>query len=88
VFFLDPSLETAISVYGIMSAGAVFVPLDSNAPPARIAYVINDCGIRHIISGKKQSRNLNKVLEESISLESVIGIDEKLPVKNGFMGGN
>jgi acyl-CoA synthetase (AMP-forming)/AMP-acid ligase II len=51
--FLDPSLETAISVYGIMSAGAVFVPLDSNAPPARIAYVINDCGIRHIICGKK-----------------------------------
>ena len=79
--FLDSSLETAISVYGIMSAGAVFVPLDSNAPPARIAYLINDCGIRHITSGKKQSRSLNKVLEENISLEGVIGIDEKFPVK-------
>ncbi|RZK13111.1 MAG: amino acid adenylation domain-containing protein [Flavobacterium sp.] len=79
--FLDPSLETAISVYGIMSAGAVFVPLDPNAPPARIAFVINDCGIRHIISGKKQSRSLNKVLEEDVSLKVVIGIDEKLPVK-------
>lgn len=78
--FLDASLETAISVYGIMSAGAVFVPLDSTAPPARIAYVINDCGIRHIISGKKQSRSLNKVLDEKISLECVVGIDEKLPV--------
>ena len=79
--FLDLSLETAIAVYGIMSAGAVFVPLDSNAPPARIAYVINDCGIRHIISGKKQSRSLNKVLQENISLEVVIGMDEQLPVK-------
>ena len=80
--FLDPSLESAISVYGIMSAGAVFVPLDSNAPPARIAYVISDCGIRHIISGKKQSRSLKKVLQENISLEVVIGMDEKLPVKS------
>ena len=79
--FLDSSLETAISVYGIMSAGAVFVPLDTNAPPARIAFVINDCGIRHIISGKKQSRSLNKILAENISLESIIGIDEQLPVK-------
>jgi acyl-coenzyme A synthetase/AMP-(fatty) acid ligase len=78
--FLDPCLEAAISVYGIMSAGAVFVPLDANAPPARIAYVINDCRIRHIISGKKQSRSLNKVLEEDISLECVFGIDEKLSV--------
>jgi len=79
--FLEPSLETAISVYGIMSAGAVFVPLDANAPPARIAYAINDCGIKHITSGTKQSRSLIKVLEENISLEWVIGIDEKLPIK-------
>ncbi|RYG32892.1 MAG: amino acid adenylation domain-containing protein, partial [Chitinophagaceae bacterium] len=79
--FLDPSIETPIAVYGIMSAGAVFVPLDPNAPPARIAYVLNDCGIRYMISGKKQIRSLNKVLEENISLEAVIGIDEKLSVK-------
>ena len=79
--FLDPSLETAISVYGIMSAGGVFVPLDPNAPPARIAYVINDCGIRHIISGKKHGRSLKKVLQENISLEVVIGVDERLSVK-------
>ncbi|NTS40740.1 amino acid adenylation domain-containing protein [Flavisolibacter sp. BT320] len=79
--FLETSLETAISVYGIMSAGAVFVPLDSNAPPARIAFVLKDCGIRHLISGKKQSRSLNKVLEEDVSLEVVIGIDQKLQVK-------
>jgi amino acid adenylation domain-containing protein len=77
---LEPSLETAISVYGIMSAGAVFVPMDPNAPPARNAYVINDCGIRHIIITKKQSRSLKKVLQEATSLEVVIGLDEKLPV--------
>ena len=79
--FSEPSLETAISVYGIMSAGAVFVPLDSNAPPARIAYVINDCGIKHIISAAKQSRSLNKVLEENVAREGMIGIGEKLPIK-------
>lgn len=79
--FLDASLETPIAVYGIMSAGAVFVPLDVNAPSARIAYVLNDCGIRQIISGKKQSRSLNKVLEENTPLEVVIGMQEKLRVK-------
>jgi amino acid adenylation domain-containing protein len=78
---LDPSLETAISVYGIMSAGAVFVPLDPNAPSARIAYVMNDCGIRYLISGKKQRQLLNQVLEENSLLEGVIGVDEQLPVK-------
>jgi amino acid adenylation domain-containing protein len=79
--FMESCLESAISVYGIMSAGSVFVPLDPNAPPARIAHVINDCGIKHIISGAKQNRSLNKVLEENILLEAVIGINEQLPVK-------
>ena len=84
--FLESCLESAISVYGIMSVGSVFVPLDQNAPPARIAHVINDCGIKHIVSGAKQNRSLNKVLEENISLEAVIGINEQLPVKTVSWG--
>ncbi|RYG44624.1 MAG: amino acid adenylation domain-containing protein [Chitinophagaceae bacterium] len=79
--FLDPSLDSPVAVYGIMCAGAVFVPMDPNAPPARNAYVINDCGIRQIITGKNQSRSLNKVLNENVSLEVVIGLNDALPVK-------
>jgi len=79
--FLEPCLETAIAVYGIMSAGAVFVPLDTNAPSSRIAYVLNDCDIKHLVSRPEQIRSLNKVLEEDISLESIIGIDEEMSIK-------
>ena len=79
--FMESSLESAISVYGLMSVGAVFVPLDPNAPPTRIAHVINDCGIKHIVSGAKQNRSLNKLLEDNILLQAIIGINEQLPVK-------
>jgi acyl-CoA synthetase (AMP-forming)/AMP-acid ligase II len=44
--FLNKSLESAVALYGIMKAGAAYVPLDPSAPAARLAFVLRDCGIR------------------------------------------
>ena len=48
--YMNKSLESAVSLYGIMQAGAAYVPLDPFAPPSRLAYVIKDCGIKHLSS--------------------------------------
>ena len=44
--YLNRSLETAIAIYGIMQAGAIYVPLDPKVPVERTKFLINDCGIR------------------------------------------
>ena len=75
--YLRRSLESAIAVYGIMKAGAVYVPLDPDAPVARIRFLLQDCGIKHLITGRSQIKSLNEVLAEEVELESVIGIDEE-----------
>ncbi len=79
--FLKPSLETAIAIYGIMSAGAAYVPLDTSSPPSRIAYVIKDCGINHLISNSSQKDSLQKVLQENVAIKNVIGVDNDLSVQ-------
>src|SRR5512139_4209506 len=48
--YMNKGLESAIAIYGIMKAGAAYVPLDSFAPVARVAFVIQDCGIRHLLT--------------------------------------
>ena len=70
--YLNRCLETAVAVYGILSAGAVFVPLDPYAPPSRTQFVIQDCGIKHLISNKNQEKNLKNTLAEKISVRSII----------------
>ncbi len=70
--YLNRCLETAVAVYGIMSAGAAFVPLDPYAPPARTQFVIQDCGIEHVISNKNQEKNLKKILTQNLDVKSVI----------------
>jgi clorobiocin biosynthesis protein CloN4 len=35
---------------GALRAGAVYVPLDPSSPPARLALIVADCGIRHVVA--------------------------------------
>lgn len=75
--YLERSIETAISVYGIMKAGAVFVPLDPSAPQSRTLYLLNDCNIKHLVSSKIQRKKVISFLEEQQPLLSIIGLDIK-----------
>ena len=78
---LHRSLESAIAIYGIMKAGAVYVPLDPDAPPARIRFLLQDCDIQHLIAGRSQTTVLPELLNGEVPLLSVIGIEEELPLR-------
>ena len=39
-----------VAVYGIMAAGAAYVPLDPAAPVTRLATIVADCGIDHVVT--------------------------------------
>lgn len=72
--YMNRCLETAIAIYGILRAGGVYVPLDSNAPTKRTLFQIRDCEIRHLITQKGQKRSLKKIFEEKNPLQFVIGV--------------
>lgn len=74
--FMNKSLEAVISLYGIMKAGATFVPLDPLAPPARLSSVIKDCGIRCLISKSDKISELKQILALGAELEIVLGLDK------------
>jgi amino acid adenylation domain-containing protein len=81
--FMNKSLEAVVSLYGIMKAGAAYVPLDPFAPPARLSFVIKDCGIRCLISKADKLAALQQILAADTELECILGVDEadELPVR-------
>jgi amino acid adenylation domain-containing protein len=81
--FMNKSLEAVISLYGIMKAGAAYVPLDPFAPPARLSFVIKDCGIRFLLSKADKLAALQQILAADTGLECILGVDEvdELPVR-------
>lgn len=73
---LAKSLESMVAIYGIMKAGAAFVPLDPAAAPARLGGMIDHCGVECLISHPDMQPKLNEILALTHGLTSVIGVPE------------
>jgi amino acid adenylation domain-containing protein len=50
--YAKKSARTIVAIYGILRAGAAYVPLDPSAPLARIAYTIENAGIRVLVGSQ------------------------------------
>jgi L-proline---[L-prolyl-carrier protein] ligase len=74
--YLHKSLASVISVFGIMKAGAAYVPLDANAPARRLAYITRDCEIKVLLTSTKKLPNLPEFIKEGTPLQTVILTDD------------
>ncbi len=74
--YVDKSIDSVVSLVGILKAGAAYVPLDPQGPPARAARILGDCGLEVLVTSRKKKSRVKQVLEENLPLESVILIDD------------
>ena len=70
--YLHKSMESAVAVYGILQAGAAYVPLDPHMPVSRLKFILEDCEISHLISEKSKANNIAEAMPES-GLDLVVG---------------
>lgn len=70
---LPPSVESVIAVYGILKAGAAFVPIDPHAPAHRLSRILNVGNIRHLVTAKLATDVANTVVAECNALEFLVG---------------
>ncbi len=47
---LEPGPEMIVAVLGVLKAGAAYVPLDPAYPKSRLAYMLNDCRARVLLT--------------------------------------
>src|SRR2546425_11892059 len=53
--FLNKSTDAIAGIYGILKAGAAYVPLDPFAPMTRLAYIARNCEIRCLVTRREKS---------------------------------
>lgn len=70
--YLDKSIEALVAIYGILRAGGCYVPLDPQAPPARLGYVAADADIRVLLTGAEKAAHWPDLVAEGAPLESVV----------------
>jgi amino acid adenylation domain-containing protein len=79
--FLPKCAEAIVALFGIMEAGAVYVPIDAGAPVARAVHIVRDCGIGRVVTNVPKGRSLAGAVSEA-------GIDLKRLVVGAKVGGD
>lgn len=73
--YMHKSISSVISVLSILKSGAVYVPLDPGAPFKRLAYIIQNCGIKCLLASTDKAGNINKMFQDSCLLDAIILTD-------------
>src|SRR5215212_11111934 len=61
---LGKSLEALVAVFGILKAGGAYVPLDPSSPVRRLGYIIENCGMRALVTTGQHADALRSSLGE------------------------
>jgi amino acid adenylation domain-containing protein len=56
--YFSKSVESVISMFGVLKAGVAYVPLDPHAPVRRIEYIIGNCGLKALITTHSKLQTL------------------------------
>lgn len=78
--WMPKSLEAIVSIWGILKAGAAFVPVDPAAPVSRLATIARDCEIRALVSEMDRAADLQNELGDHPPMRAVVyAADGALP---------
>jgi L-proline---[L-prolyl-carrier protein] ligase len=70
--FLEKSPEAVAAIYGILKAGATYVPLDEQAPASRLAYITRDAAVRVVVSSAARARDWASLTAAGAPFDTVV----------------
>ena len=76
---LHKSVDAIAGLYGIMKAGAAYVPLDPFAPAQRLSYILRNCGIRCLVTGEEKSAIWPELLASGAPIEVLFVLNADTP---------
>jgi amino acid adenylation domain-containing protein len=66
---IPKSISALASIFGILRAGAAYVPVDSTAPMARNQFIFSNCSVKYVISRNPGATGLNSPASATCHLE-------------------
>ncbi|NOT35076.1 MAG: amino acid adenylation domain-containing protein [Candidatus Eisenbacteria bacterium] len=69
--WLPKSPAALVALWGAMKAGAVYVPIDPGAPPARAGLIARDCELAALVSRLDRRAELEQALADGPSLRAI-----------------
>jgi amino acid adenylation domain-containing protein len=82
--FLDNSVESVVSLFGILKADGVFLMLSPQLKAPKLEYILNNCGARAFISDVSRLNAAAGVLPNTSGLGCVVFVGDRGKIKPGI----
>jgi acyl-CoA ligase (AMP-forming) (exosortase A-associated) len=73
--YLDKRIETVVSIFGTSAAGGVFVPVNPVLKAKQVAYILEDCSVRVLVTTSERLELLREDLGGT-SVDHIVVLDE------------
>jgi amino acid adenylation domain-containing protein len=83
IVFMDNCPEAVVAIFAALKAGAVFSPINPSTKAEKLAYVINDCRARALVTHDKLRAVANAALAEAPSIEVTVVAGAREPTLRG-----
>ncbi len=70
--YMNRCITALVGVFGVLKAGATYVPIDPLCPPGRLSYIINKCGIKYLLTSEEKLTSLEQVFPVKSPLEKIV----------------
>jgi len=74
--YVRKSIDAVAAIYGILKAGAAYVPVDPGAPAARSAYILQNCAVRVTVLETRFEEKLRRELEALGAAPAFLSVGE------------
>ena len=78
IIFLENSLESVVSIFGILDAGCIFVVINPQVRSKKLEFIINDCKASVLITDNNHLDQIRDILGNCFSLKSIILTDSNI----------
>jgi len=75
--FLESRTETVVAIFGTSAAGGVFVPINPLLRPQQVSYILQDCGVRVLVTSSDRLALIEQELRDCTTLETVVVVDSR-----------
>jgi len=74
--YLPKTVDSMAALLGTLKAGAAYVPVDPDSPPARAAFIFNDCAVRVVVTSRELAPDLATQFVELGAKPDVVVLDQ------------
>ncbi|MCL6456863.1 MAG: amino acid adenylation domain-containing protein [Gorillibacterium sp.] len=76
--FMERSIETVISLLGVIKAGGAYIPLDPGHPEERNGFIIEDSATRIILTKAEHFSKVTSLLGDKLTTMQIFQVDQQL----------